>query len=431
MRYTDDELQMLIYTAEPVTWAHEVVEPAMGIVMDPWQLDFLEDRSKAILLNCHRQSGKSLMTAVKALHTALFRDGSLTVLFSPTQKQSNELFRKIRDLIHLIPSYEKMLKVDNITSLELTNGSRVESLPATNWTVRGYTADLVVIDEAAGVDDRLYAAVSPMLLERNGQFIQMSTPHGKLGRFWEDYNRDTWKKYEVRASQNPRMQAGRYLESLGRPREELGSRIYSQEYECRFLGDQEGSIFKRAWFRYTDVLPEGGEKVRFWDLAATAADLKKGNDPDWTAGVLMNYCPDTGQTCIEDVVHFRGSPHEVEQMLTNVRNRDGPYVHIRQEQEGGSSGKIVTAAFARTIFRGCDYVARSPVGKGDKLQRASPFAAALERGDVSFLRADWNREYEDELCAFPLGPHDDMVDATSGAYTEVTEYQATANAWVV
>lgn len=428
-RLTDSQLQELIYTAKPDVWAHEVIEPAMDIRLDAWQVDFLKDRSKTILLNCHRQSGKSFMTALKTLHTILFKDGSLVVLFSPTQKQSNELFRKIRNLIHMIPGYERMLRIDNITSLELSNGSRVESLPATNWTVRGYTADLVVIDEAAGVDDRLYAAVSPMVLERDGQFVQMSTPHGKIGRFWDDYNRDHWKKYEIKASENPRMRHPRYLDSLSRQREELGTRIYEQEYECKFLGDQEGSIFKRAWFRYVPVPPDTGDRVRFWDLAATAEDIKKGNDPDWTAGVLMSYDENTGQACVEDVVHFRGSPNEVELMLASTRDRDGPGTMIRQEEEGGSSGKIVTADFARTIFRGYDYIARKPTGK--KSERIRPFAAAMERGDVTIVRASWNREYEDELLSFPLGPHDDMVDGTSGAYTELTQNQATANVWIL
>lgn len=425
---SDAQLLELIYTAKPEIWAREVIEPAMNITLDPWQIRFLKDRSKSILLNCHRQSGKSFMTAVKTLWTALFIDNSLTVLFSPTQKQSNELFRKVRNLIHLVPAYENMLKIDNVTSLELSNGSRVESLPATNWTVRGYTANLVVIDEAAGVDDRLYAAVSPMLLERDGQFVQMSTPHGKLGRFWEDYNRDHWKKYEIKASENPRMRSEHYLESLSRQRDELGTRIYEQEYECKFLGDQEGSIFKRAWFHYVDAPQTDCYRVRFWDLAATAKDIKKGNDPDWTAGVLMSYNENTGKACIEDVVHFRGSPAEVESMLSATRDRDGD-IMIRQEQEGGSSGKIVTSNFARTIFRGCDYVARHPTG--DKLTRANPFAAAMERGDVSIVRASWNREYEDELLSFPLGRHDDLVDASTGAYTELTEFCSTPNVWIV
>jgi hypothetical protein len=44
----------------------------LGIVPDGWQRDLLHSTSDRILLNCSRQSGKSTMTAVMALHRALY-----------------------------------------------------------------------------------------------------------------------------------------------------------------------------------------------------------------------------------------------------------------------------------------------------------------------------------------------------------------------
>ena len=49
-------------------------------------------------------------------------------------------------------------------SFPLANGSRIIALPGTEKTIRGYAAaDLVVIDEAARVEDDLLTAVRPML----------------------------------------------------------------------------------------------------------------------------------------------------------------------------------------------------------------------------------------------------------------------------
>src|SRR5262245_26961579 len=64
---------------------------------DPWQVQVLTSQAARTLLNCSRQSGKSATVAVLALHTALVQPGSLTLLLSPSLRQSQELFRKVAD----------------------------------------------------------------------------------------------------------------------------------------------------------------------------------------------------------------------------------------------------------------------------------------------------------------------------------------------
>jgi len=44
----------------------------LGIDPDPWQRDLLRSDSDRVLLNCCRQSGKSTMSALLALHRALY-----------------------------------------------------------------------------------------------------------------------------------------------------------------------------------------------------------------------------------------------------------------------------------------------------------------------------------------------------------------------
>jgi phage terminase large subunit-like protein len=62
---------------------------------DPWQRDLLTSKEKRIILNCARQSGKSTIVAIRALHHALTNRGSLVLILSPTQRQSGLLFEKI------------------------------------------------------------------------------------------------------------------------------------------------------------------------------------------------------------------------------------------------------------------------------------------------------------------------------------------------
>src|SRR4051794_25143561 len=67
---------------------------ATGREPDPWQVDFLRSDAPRVLMLAHRQAGKSSVVSIKALHKAVFEPGSLVLIASPTQNQSNELFRK-------------------------------------------------------------------------------------------------------------------------------------------------------------------------------------------------------------------------------------------------------------------------------------------------------------------------------------------------
>jgi hypothetical protein len=116
--------------------------------------------------------------------------------------------------------------------MELRNGSRIEALPGTEKTVRGYSGvDLLILDEAARVEDALYFAVRPMLAVSSGRLIMMSTAFGKRGVFFEEWSGAAgWERYEVPASECPRIPP----EFLEEERRTLPRRVYRQEYECAF-----------------------------------------------------------------------------------------------------------------------------------------------------------------------------------------------------
>jgi len=59
----------LAYSLDPVLWAEEV----LGYHPDPWQADLLRSRSRKIILNCSRQSGKSTTCAALGLHESIYR----------------------------------------------------------------------------------------------------------------------------------------------------------------------------------------------------------------------------------------------------------------------------------------------------------------------------------------------------------------------
>jgi hypothetical protein len=217
---------------------------SLGIVPDSWQERLLHSDAPRVLLNCARQSGKSTMAGLLALHKALIVPGSLILILAPAERQAKELFSKVattyQALGHIIPadSYRKM-------GMELANGSRIEALPGTEKTIRGFSGvDLLLVDEASRVADELHFAVRPMLAVSGGRLMMLSTPYGRRGIFFEEWTGDgAWERYEVPAGQCPRISE----EFLEEERQALPRRIYRQEYECSFEDTED------AVFAYEDV----------------------------------------------------------------------------------------------------------------------------------------------------------------------------------
>ena len=210
------------------------VEFARSVGLDPdeWQESLLRSEAPRVLLNVARQAGKSTIAGLIGLHRALYHPGSLILILAPAERQAKELFSKVaaayQTLGHVVPadSYRKL-------GVELTNGSRIEALPGTEKTVRGFSGvDLLIVDEAARVADELYYSVRPMLAVSGGRLLMLSTPFGKRGVFYSEWMEGAgWERYTVRAEECPRIPAS----FLAEEREALGEWWYAQEYECRFM----------------------------------------------------------------------------------------------------------------------------------------------------------------------------------------------------
>ena len=233
----------------------------LGMEPDPWQEDLLRSTSDRVLLNCCRQSGKSTMTAVVALHRALYHPGSLILCLAPALRQSQELFSKMagfyRDLGRPVSAI-----AERKLSLELENRSRIITLPGSEKTVRGFSgATLLVVDEAARVDDSLYYALRPMLAVSSGSLMMLSTPYGKRDVFFEEWtNAIGWERYRVPADECPHISEA----FLDEERRALPRRVYRQEYECSFeeTDDQVFSFEDVAAAISQDVTPLFGSEAR-------------------------------------------------------------------------------------------------------------------------------------------------------------------------
>jgi Terminase large subunit, T4likevirus-type, N-terminal len=224
---------------DPVSLALDV-----GITPDPWQAELLRARPRRSLLLCARQTGKSTVTALAALWTVIYEAPALVVIVSPSQRQSQEMFRTLM-LLHAKLEGAPAAPDESKLRAEFSNGSRIVAMPGTEKTIRGLAgASLIIIDEAAGVEDDLLAAVRPMLAtsKDGGRLIALTTPRGKRGWFFEAWTgTGDWTRVEVAASACPRISQ----EFLDEELKELGALIFSEEYLLEFR-DNEECVFPLA-----------------------------------------------------------------------------------------------------------------------------------------------------------------------------------------
>jgi hypothetical protein len=223
------------HALDPVRWADE----ALGWQADPWQAQLLRSAAPQVCVCCSRQSGKSTTTATLAAHVAIFQPGALVLLTSPTQRQAGELLIKVRNVL-TTPGLKIKLEQNAAISLELANGSRVLSLPATPEAIRGFSApSLVIEDEAAFIPDELHQALRPMLAASpHGRFILLSTPAGRAGHFYEAAHSPNWERFKVTAYECPRISKA-FLDNELR---DNGDLYFAREFLCEF-SDSEFSFF--------------------------------------------------------------------------------------------------------------------------------------------------------------------------------------------
>lgn len=173
----------------------------------------------------------------------------------------------------------------------------------------------------------------------------------------------------------------------------------------------EGGMFKPENIKVVNAFPEKIVKeIRYWDKAGTEGAGA------FTAGVRMCLLAD-GNFGIMDVVRGQWASHRRERTIKQTAAIDGRNLVVVVEQEPGSAGKESAENTIRGLA-GFSVKADSPTG--DKVLRADPFSVQVNAGNVYMIKAEWNSNYIEELRNFPVGKFKDQVDASSGAFKQLT-----------
>jgi len=182
--------------AEAVPDPVEFARTRLKFEPDEVQADVLRSTAKRGILCCSRQFGKTTVSAAKAIHRAFTQPGSLIVVASPGERQSGNWMQCAAEMLAQL-GIRKKGDGYNRLSLAFPNGSRIVGLPDAEEKVRGFSGlSMLFVDEASRVSEEMFTSVWPMLAVSDGEFWMMSTPYGKRGYFYEEWEHggDRWKR---------------------------------------------------------------------------------------------------------------------------------------------------------------------------------------------------------------------------------------------
>ena len=193
------------------------------------------------------------MAAIRGIYNAVMNDNTVTLIISPTQRQSGILFRRMKQFINKnsqmppevkIPLAEFIVR-ETQTVIEFANGSEIHSLPAAEdgSNLRGFTAHMIIMDEAGRINDKVFSTISPMLATTQGALWLIGTPNGQNNYFYKAFSDIVYgfSTYRFSSSKSPLITPV-FLE---KERSKLPEVDYLQEYEAEFL-ESVGAMFTKT-----------------------------------------------------------------------------------------------------------------------------------------------------------------------------------------
>jgi predicted phage terminase large subunit-like protein len=214
-----------------------------------------------------------------------------------------------------------------------------------------------------------------------------------------------------------------------------GEALFPQHKSLPFLMERRAAMTQASWesVYQQNPIPVGGgmfpieqlkivpainrdeikRSVRYWDKAGTA------DGGAFTVGVLMHSMQD-GRFVVGDVRRGQWSALDREKVIkctAEIDSQTFPRHFIWVEQVPGSSGRESAEATIRML---AGFKVRADRVTDNKQDRAQPYAAQVQAGNVLVLAGEWNRAFLDEPETFPAGKFKDQVDAASGAFNKVT-----------
>lgn len=175
----------------------------------------------------------------------------------------------------------------------------------------------------------------------------------------------------------------------------IGERDWASLYDQE-PRQEEGNVFKSAWFRYVDQLPQLRQAAVIWDTAFESKETA-----DFSACGLVAQGVD-GAYYVKPLVHDR---LEFPELVASAQEQVRDWPNADHCVEAKASGKSLRQQMR---LSGIPLIELEPAG--DKVARANSVTKYFEAKIVHFVRSPLLDSLEHELLTFPNGTHDDQVD---------------------
>jgi hypothetical protein len=327
-----------------------------------------------------RQAGKSTTTCAFILWYIIFNPEKTVALLANKGDTAREILGRIQLAYQHLPKWLQQGVVEwNKGSFVLENNSRVIAAATSSDAIRGYSINLLFIDEAAFIDtwDEFFTSVYPTISSGSeSKIILVSTPNG-LNHFyaiWQNAveKKNSYQSMYVRWQDVPGRDEKWKVDTLASMNFDLEK--FAQEYECEFLGSS-GTLIAgwklKELHSATPLLQKDGlyqykapEKDHVYIIVA---DVSRGKGLDYSAFQLV----DVTKMPYEQVCVFRNNAvtpvdyaeiihriakvynnasvlveiNDIGEQVSHTLHYDFGYENTLFTENAGRSGKRITSGF--------------------------------------------------------------------------------------
>jgi hypothetical protein len=340
-----------------------------------------------VIITTARQTGKSTTTCAFILWYVLFNDQKTVALLANKGDTAREILGKIQLAYLHLPKWLQQGVVEwNKGNIDLENGSRVVATSTSSDSIRGYSVNLLFIDECAHVEnfDEFFASTYPTISSGSTtKVILVSTPKG-LNHFYSIWKnsqekRNNYKSIMVMWNQVPGRDEKWKQDALAALNFDTDK--FDQEFSCSFLGSSGTLIAGWKLKELVHKLPllqnDGLSMYVTPDKSksyVTIVDVSKGRGLDYSAFSIIDVSQmPYVQVCVyrnnmvapldyAEVVHRVSKSYNNSAILVEVNNMgdqvatslhyDFEYENILFTESAGRMGKRITSGFGVNVDRG-------------------------------------------------------------------------------
>jgi len=370
------------------------------------QRDFIESDTWGTVFRAGIGSGKTVVLCLRAALKAMQKRRQLIVSFSYPMLRDvvrvtmGEVLVKLGMMEGTDWTLNKMEMCYNLkgTEILMRSGDAPDSL-------RGLNVADFHIDEARQFVSRdiFDILIGRIRTEEDSSWSACTTPNGRDWVWRIGEKNDNVSVITQSTMENPFLPQA-YIDHLL----EMYTGVFAEQEIYGKVVEFIGEVIDPSGFRLCGPVAMS-QGVRFWDLA-----FAQKKTSDWSVGAKCTSV--NGEFIIADVVRVKAKYPDLKELIVNTALADGPGVKIGLEDVGAQRAVVDDVARDKRLSRFI-IAARRPMGT--KLARAMPWVSRIKLGGVKVSGGPWLDDFRAECAAFRADgthPHDDQIDAVSGAW---------------